>query len=64
MRCGLLGRTLGHSFSPAIHAAIDANYSYELFECEPDVLDAFFSRRLAGHQRHYSLQRNRHALLH
>lgn len=48
MRCGLLGRTLGHSFSPAIHAAIDANYSYELFECEPDVLDAFFQEDWQG----------------
>lgn len=27
LRCGLLGRTLGHSYSPAIHAQL-AGYSY------------------------------------
>lgn len=48
MRCGLLGRTLGHSFSPAIHAAIDAGYSYELFEYEPDGLNAFFEEDWHG----------------
>lgn len=48
MRCGLLGRTLGHSFSPAIHAAIDAGYSYELFEYEVDALDAFFKEDWHG----------------
>ncbi len=40
MRCGLLGRKLGHSFSPRIHAML-ADYSYDLFEVEPDALDAF-----------------------
>ena len=40
MRAGLLGRKLGHSFSPQIHAHLGA-YSYELFEVEPDALDAF-----------------------
>lgn len=31
LRCGLLGRTLGHSYSPAIHAQL-AGYSYLLYE--------------------------------
>lgn len=48
MRCGLLGRTLGHSFSPAIHASINAGYSYTLFEREPEELDAFFSEDWHG----------------
>ncbi len=40
MRCGLLGRRLGHSYSPAIHAAF-GDYTYELFEKEPQELAAF-----------------------
>ena len=40
MRAGLLGRKLGHSFSPHIHARL-GTYSYDLFEVEPDALDAF-----------------------
>ncbi len=40
MRCGLLGRKLGHSYSPAIHKAL-GNYSYDLFEVEPENLKAF-----------------------
>ncbi len=40
MRCGLLGRRLGHSYSPAIHALL-APYSYELFEVEPENLEDF-----------------------
>ena len=40
MRAGLLGRKLGHSFSPQIHARL-GTYSYELFEVEPDALAAF-----------------------
>ena len=31
MKCGLLGRTLGHSYSPAIHAQLGA-YQYDLYE--------------------------------
>lgn len=38
---GLLGRTLGHSFSPQIHKSI-GGYSYELFEVEPENLKGFF----------------------
>lgn len=40
MKCGLLGRTLGHSYSPAIHGQL-GDYSYELFEREPDELENF-----------------------
>ena len=40
MKCGLLGRKLGHSFSPKIHAHL-GNYSYELFEREPEELEDF-----------------------
>ena len=40
MKCGLLGRTLGHSYSPQIHAML-GSYSYELFEKEPEQLEDF-----------------------
>lgn len=40
MQCGLLGRKLGHSYSPQIHAQL-ASYSYDLFEKEPEELEAF-----------------------
>ena len=40
MQCGLLGRKLGHSYSPQIHAML-GNYSYVLFEKEPETLEAF-----------------------
>ena len=40
MQCGLLGRKLGHSYSPAIHSML-ADYSYELFEREPEEVGAF-----------------------
>ena len=40
MRCGLLGRKLGHSYSPQIHGKL-ADYGYELFEREPEELEAF-----------------------
>jgi len=40
LRCGLLGRTLGHSYSPAIHAQL-AGYSYLLYEKEPEELEGF-----------------------
>ena len=40
MKCGLLGRTLGHSYSPAIHALL-GNYDYALYEKEPDELEDF-----------------------
>lgn len=40
MRCGLLGRKLGHSYSPQIHRDL-GDYSYSLFEKEPDELCDF-----------------------
>ncbi|MBE6584658.1 MAG: shikimate kinase [Ruminococcaceae bacterium] len=40
MRCGLIGRTLSHSFSPQIHREL-ADYSYYLFELEENELEAF-----------------------
>ena len=43
MQCGLLGRKLGHSYSPAIHAAL-GDYGYVLYEKEPDELADFLQR--------------------
>lgn len=43
MQCGLLGRKLGHSYSPAIHSML-ADYSYQLFEVEPDALEGFLKK--------------------
>ncbi len=40
MRCGLLGRKLGHSYSPQIHAYL-GDYPYALFEREPEDVEAF-----------------------
>ena len=40
MKCGLLGRKLGHSYSPQIHDLL-GDYSYVLFEKEPDELENF-----------------------
>ncbi|MCI7020439.1 MAG: shikimate kinase [Clostridiales bacterium] len=40
MKCGLLGRKLGHSYSPQIHSLL-GKYSYDLFEKEPEQLAAF-----------------------
>lgn len=40
MKCGLLGRTLGHSYSPQIHQKL-GSYSYSLFEKEPQELEQF-----------------------
>ena len=40
LRCGLLGRKLGHSYSPQIHAQL-GSYSYDLFEREPEELADF-----------------------
>lgn len=39
---GLLGRTLGHSYSPEIHAAL-GNPVYTLFEKEPHQLERFLA---------------------
>ena len=40
LRCGLLGETLGHSYSPMIHHAL-GEYDYRLFEVPKEDLDAF-----------------------
>ena len=40
MQCGLLGRRLGHSYSPQIHGML-GDYSYALFEREPEDLASF-----------------------
>ena len=40
MICGLLGRKLGHSYSPQIHAQL-GTYRYSLFEKEPEELEDF-----------------------
>ena len=40
MKSGLLGRKLGHSYSPQIHALM-GSYSYDLFEKEPEEVADF-----------------------
>ena len=40
MKCGLLGRKLGHSYSPQIHAHL-GDYPYGLFEKEPEEVGSF-----------------------
>jgi len=42
MKCGLLGRKLGHSYSPQIHSML-AQYPYALYEKEPEDLKEFLS---------------------
>lgn len=41
---GLLGRKLGHSLSPEIHAKL-CDYEYKLYPTEPENLDKFFSNK-------------------
>ncbi len=43
MRCGLVGRKLAHSYSKRIHKML-SDYSYDLFEVEPDALEEFVRR--------------------
>ena len=40
MRCGLLGKKLGHRYSPQIHSHL-GEYSYDLFEKQPEELESF-----------------------
>lgn len=40
MKCGLLGRKLGHSYSPQIHGML-GSYAYSLFEKEPEEIEDF-----------------------
>nr|MBQ4319373.1 AAA family ATPase [Clostridia bacterium] len=42
LRCGLLGKKLGHSYSPAIHSML-ADYEYLLYEREPEELGTFMN---------------------
>ena len=44
MQCGLLGRKLGHSYSPELHAFF-GDYDYELFEVAPGDLGDFLRER-------------------
>lgn len=41
MKCGLLGKSLKHSYSPQIHNMI-ADYNYDLFQMESEDLPKFF----------------------
>ena len=43
MKCGLLGRKLGHSYSPMLHALL-GDYEYLLYEREPDEVEGFIRR--------------------
>lgn len=40
LRCGLVGKTLTHSYSPALHRLL-ADYSYNCFELAPEELGRF-----------------------
>lgn len=40
MKCGLLGKTLSHSYSPQIHEML-SNYTYQLFEKTPEEVSDF-----------------------
>ena len=40
---GLLGRKLGHSFSPQIHQLL-SDYDYRLYEKEPEEVEKFVKR--------------------
>ena len=47
MRAGLLGRTLGHSFSPQIHRFF-GDYGYRLYEKEPEEVEGFLRAGFAS----------------
>ena len=40
MKCGLLGKKLGHSYSPQIHGYL-GDYPYDLYEKTPEELPEF-----------------------
>ena len=42
MNCGLLGRKLGHSYSPQIHTYL-GDYPYKLYEREPEEIEQFLT---------------------
>ena len=41
-RFGLLGKTLGHSYSPQLHKLL-GGYDYDLFEVAPEALEGFLA---------------------
>lgn len=43
MRCGLLGKTLGHSLSPQLHSFF-GDYEYRLYECAEEELPQLLHR--------------------
>ena len=45
---GLLGRTLGHSYSPQIHSLLTHDYSYTIIEREHDELEELFKSGVYG----------------
>lgn len=56
---GLLGRKLGHSYSPRIHAML-GDYEYRLHEVEPDDVAAFIREGdFCGAERDDAVQRDR-----
>ena len=40
LRCGLIGKKLGHSYSPQIHGML-SDYEYRLYELSSDELEGF-----------------------
>ena len=40
LKCGLIGKTLGHSYSPQIHAEF-ADYEYRLYEMPEEEVGTF-----------------------
>ena len=43
---GVLGRTLGHTYSPEIHNLLDPSYTYSVIEREPTELDELFEGKV------------------
>jgi len=43
---GVLGRSLGHTYSPEIHNLLDSSYTYSVIEREPEELDELFSGKV------------------
>ncbi len=41
---GLIGKKLGHSYSPQIHAML-GDYTYNLYELEEDEVEEFLKKR-------------------
>jgi len=43
---GVLGRSLGHTYSPEIHNLLDPSYTYSVIEREPTELDELFEGKV------------------